>query len=178
MGGSAGHDAIVLARKFPDLTLVVQDMPNVEPIFQASLPEELSSRISFVPHDIRKTQTTEADVFMVKLILHDYPETEAANILRALVPALKPGNRVLVIEYIGKFEEDSDTNAQGALPLSIRQFGTATDLRMMALFNAKERTAESYRDIFRSADERFNIVSIKANPLSFFTVIEAVWDRT
>ncbi|KAF7539379.1 hypothetical protein G7054_g2168 [Neopestalotiopsis clavispora] len=173
VGGSAGHDAIVLARKFPNLTVVVQDMPKVQPIFDASLPTELSAQVSFVAHDIMKMQTIEADIFMVKLILHDYPEPEAAKILRALVPVLKTGNRVLVIEYIGNVE---DTSEQGSLPRSIRQFGTSTDLRMMALFNAKERTAESYRDIFHDADARFDVTSIKTNPLSFFSVIEAVWE--
>lgn len=144
----------------------------VKPVFEADLPEDVSSRVSFVEHDIFTPQTVQADIFMVKLIMHDYPEPEAVKILQALVPVLKPGNRILVIEYIGKVE-----GSEEAAPLarSIKQMGTATDLRMMALFNAKERPAESYRDIFRMADERFDVVSLKADPLTFFAVIEAVW---
>ncbi|RYP17064.1 hypothetical protein DL766_008984 [Monosporascus sp. MC13-8B] len=191
VGGSAGADAFMLARNFPDLTIVVQDMPKVKPVFEADVPEELKSRVSFVEHDLLRPQPVQADIFMLKLILHDYPEPEAARILRALVPALRPGNRVVVIEYIGKVADDGDGAADSkeedkdsegkegpppqALPRSIQQMGTATDLRMMALFNAKERPAESYRDIFRAADERFEVVSLKANPITFFAVIEAVW---
>lgn len=166
----------MLARKFPGLNIVVQDMPKVQPVFESDVPEELKSRVSYVAHDLNQPQTVQADIYMLKLILHDYPEPEAAKIIRALVPVLKPGNRVVVIEYIGKVDDGSSSNKEGPpLPRSIQQMGTATDLRMMALFNAKERPAEAYRDIFRQADERFEIVSLKANPLTFFAVIEAVW---
>ncbi|KAI8628536.1 S-adenosyl-L-methionine-dependent methyltransferase [Xylariaceae sp. FL1651] len=173
VGGSAGHDAVLLAQKFPNLQLVVQDMPMVKPVFEADVPANLRDRVSFVEHDIYQPQPIQADIYMVKIILHDYPDTEAAKILRALTPALRPGNRVIVIEYIGKVDE-GDAKKE-VLPRSIKQMGTATDLRMMALFNTKERPANSYRDIFREADERFEVVGIKGDPLSFFAVIEAVW---
>ncbi len=165
----------MLARNFPDLTIVVQDMPKVQPVFEADVPEELKSRVSFIAQDLNQPQTEQADIFMLKMILHYYPEPEAAKILRALVPALTPGNRVVLIEYIGKVDDGKEGGEGTQLPRSIQQMGTATDLRMMALFNAKERPAESYRDIFRAADERFEVVSLKANPLTFFAVIEAVW---
>lgn len=163
---------MVLARKFPNLTFVVQDLPMVKPVFEADLPADLRARVSFLEHNIFDPQPARADIFMVKLILHDYPEPEAAKILRALVPSLRPGNKVLVIEYIGKVEGGRE---DGSIARSIRQMGTATDLRMMALFNAKERPAEAYREIFRRADERFDVFSVKADPLTFFAVIEAVW---
>ncbi|KAI3320974.1 S-adenosyl-L-methionine-dependent methyltransferase [Xylariaceae sp. AK1471] len=173
IGGSAGHDAALLARKFPDLKLIVQDMAMVKPVFDADLPADIQDRVSFVEHDMYQPQPTQADIYMLKLILHDNPEPEAIKILKALTPALLPGSRVVVIEYIGKVDE-GDAKKE-PLPRSIRQFGTATDLRMMAIFNAKERPAESYRNIFRAADERFEVVNIKADPLSFIAVIEAVW---
>lgn len=183
VGGSAGHDAILLARKYPDLKLIVQDMPMVRPVFEADLPGDVRDRVSFVEHDIYQPQPTQADIYMVKLILHDYSEAEAAKILRALTPSLRAGNKVIVIEYIGKVDEEGEKEGEKekgkekkeALPLSVRQMGTATDLRMMAIFNAKERPAESYRDIFKAADERFDVVNVKADPLSFMAVIEAVW---
>lgn len=145
----------------------------VKPVFEADLPANLKDRVSFVEHDMYQPQPTQADIFMLKLILHDNPETEAAKILRALTPGLRPGNRVIVIEYIGKVDE-GDAEKE-PLPRSIRQMGTATDLRMMAIFNAKERPAESYKEIFRAADERFEVVGVKADPLSFIAVIEAIW---
>ncbi|KAK2002954.1 O-methyltransferase [Colletotrichum falcatum] len=184
VGGSAGNDAFNLARNFPNLTLVVEDMPKVKPIFEANIPAELADRVSYVEHDILQPQPVEADIYILKLIMHDYPEVVASQLLRNLVPKLRPGSRVLVIEYIGKVDEGAtgDTKNEGEekkagppLPRSVQQMGTATDLRMMALFNAKERPVEAYRSIVKNADERFEVIKIDADPLTFFATIEIVW---
>ncbi|OJD10523.1 hypothetical protein AJ78_08490 [Emergomyces pasteurianus Ep9510] len=171
VGGSAGHDAVVLARNFPDLNIIVQDLPKVKPVFEEELPSEFKTRVSFRAHDFFQPQPVEADIYIFKMILHDWPDHEAARIIRALVPALKPGARVILFEYMGKQE-----NTEGhSLPRSVQQMGTATDLRIMALFNGKERVVDAWKGIFHDADERFDVTSVKANPQTFFAVIEAVW---
>ncbi|KAK7714917.1 hypothetical protein SLS57_006989 [Botryosphaeria dothidea] len=173
VGGSAGHDAVVLARNFPELSITVQDLSKVKSEFDASVPEEFRDRVKFMEHDFFQPQPVQADVYMFKMILHDWPDQEAAKILRALVPSLKPGARVLLFEYIGSHDESGDGPA---LPRSIQQMGTATDLRLMALFNAKERPVDAWKHIFKLADERFEVSNVKANPQqNFFAVIEAVW---
>ena len=45
----------------------------------------------------------------------------------------------------------------------------------MALFNAKERSVQSYKNIFEQADKRFEIKKVEHDPISFFATIEAVW---
>ncbi|KAK2051224.1 O-methyltransferase [Colletotrichum caudatum] len=184
VGGSAGNDSFNLARAFPDLSFVVEDMPKVKPIFEANLPAELADRVSYVEHDLLQPQPVEADIYIVKLIMHDYPDAVASQILRNLVPKLRPGNRILVIEYIGKFDEDAtgekkkeeeEKMADPPLPRSVQQMGTATDLRMMALFNARERPVEAYNSIIKNADERFEVIKVDADPLTFFVTIEIMW---
>lgn len=107
---------------------------------------------------------------MLKWILHDWPDAECISILRSLIPALRPGARVVFIDYVGKQEPSEEE-----LPRSIAGFGTATDLRMMALFNAKERPVSAWEGIFREADGRFEVRRVGADPLSFMCVLEAVW---
>ncbi|KAH7355756.1 O-methyltransferase-domain-containing protein [Pyrenochaeta sp. MPI-SDFR-AT-0127] len=170
LGGSAGHDDAVLATKFPNLKIVVQDLPEVAPVFDKEFPSDLRSRVSFRTHNLFDPQPVEADIYMLKWILHDWPDAESIAILRALVPALKPGARVVFIDYVGK-----QGPSEEELPRSIQGFGTATDLRMMALFNAKERPVEAWKNIFAQADERYDVVRVKADPLSFMCVLEAVW---
>ena len=135
------------------------------------MPEELKSRVSFRPHDFFTPQPIQADVYIIKLIIHDWPDAESIKILQNLRPTLRPGARVIVIEYVG------DTSASGGaqVPRSVQQYGTATDLRIMALFNAKERSVESYKKLFEMADERFEIKKVEHDPISFFATIETVW---
>ena len=169
LGGSGGHDSVVLAQHFPDLEIVVQDLPEAESAFNANTPTDLRDRVSFQAHDFFNPQTVQADIYMIKLILHDWPDAESVKILRGLTPALRPGSKVLFIDYVGK-----QSNAEG-LPKSIQQMGTATDLRMMALFNAEERPVEAWKKIFQQADERYDVVRVDADPLTFYVVMEVIW---
>ncbi|KAI5919442.1 sterigmatocystin 8-O-methyltransferase [Camillea tinctor] len=171
VGGSAGHDAMVLAKKFPKLKITVQDLPKVRSEFEATRPKELESRVTFMEHDFFEPQKVQADVYLLKMILHDWPDEECAKILRALIPAIKPGARVILYEYIGNQGETEGPQ----LPLSMQNMGTATDIRLMALFNGKERPVDAWKGIFALADGRYEVTSVKANPVTFFAVVEAVW---
>lgn len=172
IGGSGGHDAFVLAEKFPNLTINVQDLPEVTPVFKANVPSELSSRVTFTAHSFFNPQPVSADVYMLKLILHDWPDSESIQILKGLTASMKPGSRVLFIDYVGK---QGGEEGVADLPRSIVQMGTSTDLRMMALFATRERPASAWKELFKKADERYDIVRVEANPMTFFVIIEAVW---
>ncbi|TQV97281.1 O-methyltransferase family protein [Cordyceps javanica] len=170
VGGSGGHDSFYLAEKFPELKIIVEDLPEVEPAFNKHRPEALKDRVTFVAHDFFEPQTVQADVFLLKLILHDWPDEECVKILRGFIPALRPGARVFLLDYVGR--QDSE-DGQPPMPRSIQQMGTATDLRMMALFSAEERPAEAWKTIIRSADDRFDIK--KLDDLSELFIKDCWW---
>jgi hypothetical protein len=172
IGGSGGHDAFVLAEKFPNLTINVQDLPEVTPVFKANVPSTLSSRVTFTAHSFFEPQPVQADIYMIKLILHDWPDKESVQILKGLTSVMKPGSRVLFIDYVGK---QGGEEGSADLPRSIAQMGTSTDLRMMALFATRERPASAWKELFKQADERYDVVRVEANPMTFFVIIEAVW---
>ena len=64
----------MLARKFPELNITVQDLPKVKPVFEANLPEDVKDRVSFVEHDFFQPQPVQADFYIFKMILHDWPD--------------------------------------------------------------------------------------------------------
>jgi hypothetical protein len=99
VGGGRGAVAVDVARHFPGIRCVVQDLPDV--IEGAKVPEDLKegSRLSFMAHDFFQEQPIKhADVYLLRWVLHDWSDKYAVKILRALIPALKSGARVLISE--------------------------------------------------------------------------------
>lgn len=143
----------------------------MKPVFESNIPSDLSSRVTFSSHDLFKPQPITADVYILKLILHDWPAAECISIIRSLIPALKIGSRVIFIDYIGK----PGGEQAAKLPRTFKSFGTATDLRMMALFNTKERPVEDYVGFFKTASEGFEIKRVEASAENFIAVVEVEW---
>ncbi|KAK1770138.1 O-methyltransferase-domain-containing protein [Phialemonium atrogriseum] len=169
VGGSSGHDAVVLAQTYPKLKFVIQDLPPVEEAFNGNVPEELRPRISFHPHDFFTPQPIAADVYFFKAILHDWPDKYASKILGALVPAMKPGARIILCE--GVFPP-TDSEEWRSLPLTSQRTLSAMDLQMLVLFNAKQRTVEDWRKLVADADSRLELANVYRLPGSAFGLLE------
>ncbi|PHH68066.1 hypothetical protein CDD80_286 [Ophiocordyceps camponoti-rufipedis] len=143
VGGSTGGVSASLAEAYPFFTFTVQDLPETTrlgPAAMASLPEDLSRRISFQEHDFFTAQPTPADVYLVRLILHDWPREEAILILSHLSSSLqtqcKPGSRILIMDTV--------LPAPGAVPLSREAKLRCRDMTMLASFNSGERELEEW----------------------------------
>lgn len=175
MGGSTGHDASLLARNYPKLSLIVQDLPEVEAAFRSHCPSDVSSRITFQKHDFFTPQTCQADAYFLKTILHDWPDKYATRILRNLLPALKPGARILLCEIIAT--PTYDMQGKHLLPLPIRRMASASDLQMLVLFNSNERSLEDWKRLIKCADERFEVVNVSSVPGALWSLIEVVFGR-
>ncbi|OCK81485.1 S-adenosyl-L-methionine-dependent methyltransferase [Lepidopterella palustris CBS 459.81] len=168
IGGSIGHTAIELASKHPDLTLIIQDFASLEPQHAALVPSNLRSRISFQAHDFFTPQTVHgADVYFLKHILHDWSDHYALRILRNLIPALKPGARVIIMDGV--------VPPRDAVPLTVERLLTSLDLQMMTVCNSKERMAVDWMALFKEADERFDLKAIVQPPGSAAALIEVIW---
>jgi O-methyltransferase domain len=100
-----GHVSKALAESFPSFTVIVQDASEVveqsNVALAAAQAEGRLLNVSFQEHNFFSPQPVkDADVYFLRQIMHDWPKKEATMILRALLPALKPGTRVLVSEYV------------------------------------------------------------------------------
>ena len=102
IGGSEGHVSLAIAQRHSHLSFVVQDLPEV--IEAATLPgdvdEGVKGRVRFEVHDFLTDQTTRGEVFLLRWILHDWPDQYVVRILRHLRPALRPGNKILVNDLL------------------------------------------------------------------------------
>lgn len=97
LGGSQGDAAFALARKYPELHVIVQELPEVI----AASKKEPGLNVSFMAHDFFEDQPIKhADVYLYRWILHNWPDKYCVMILKALIPALKRGSRVLVMDFV------------------------------------------------------------------------------
>ena len=168
VGGSYGSISIALAQSFPSLHITVQDQPEVVQEGRSKLPKGLQDRVVFVEHDFFSEQPVKsADVYLLRWILHDWPDAYAIKILRALVPALESGSRVCICEQV--------LPEVGSLSLYQARGLRSMDLAMLEFHNAKERDMNDWTHLLRKADERFHIVDTKQPPGSRLSVIEVRW---
>lgn len=101
VGGGHGHVSFQVARTTDNLRLVVQDLPEVVMVAEASVPVEYKDRLSFQTHDFYQEQAIKgAEVYFLRKILHGLPDYTSLEVLRNLIPALKAGSKVVVCEYI------------------------------------------------------------------------------
>ena len=137
---------------------IVLDLPEVVPSATAAASAlGLAERCKALGGDFF-TDVPEADIYLLKHILHDWNDGEAARILERCRQAMRPGGRIIVIEMLlGQIGEP------GLAPL--------IDLNMMVMLTGRERTLSEYRALLKQAGFRLDTSS----PIrSSMVVIEAV----
>jgi 6-hydroxytryprostatin B O-methyltransferase len=172
VGGSTGSSAIALARAYPNLTFIVQDLPaNAESGRKAAaqtLPEDIASRISFHGHDFTHPQPVRgADIYLLRMILHDWPDDKAADILRNIVAAMdKAKSRLLIMDTV--------LPRPGSVPSSVERLVRARDLTMMQAFNSNERGSDDWRRLLALACQDLRLVDVVQPLGSAMSVLEVV----
>lgn len=96
VGGQRGSVAIDLASKFENVKLIVQDAAMIIQGADSAVPDQLKERVQFMSHDLFASQTVQADVYFFRMILRSWGDKYAVNILKAQIPALKPGAKILI----------------------------------------------------------------------------------
>jgi O-methyltransferase domain len=97
VGGSIGFVCVALAEKFPNLKFVVQDLPKTVADAPSKIPADLHSRIEFQAHDFYTPQPVkDADVYFFRWICHNQSDKYGVKMLQALIPALKPGAKIVI----------------------------------------------------------------------------------
>ena len=96
------------------------------------------------PHE-RALFDLAADVYVLGTVLHNWPDEQAAAILRAICADAPPGARVLILDLVIRQDDDSP---------GVAWFG----LLGLALFGAHERTEREWRTLLDAAGLRVDSV--------------------
>ncbi|KZT68950.1 S-adenosyl-L-methionine-dependent methyltransferase [Daedalea quercina L-15889] len=158
VGGGVGSMSLDLAKAFPHLRFVVQDLPDTieqaKVVWQTGCPEAVrTGRVQLLAHDFFAEQPVKgADAYLLRYLLHDWPEDQCVAILSRLREAMNPESRILVAEMIIHPTSGSSLLKSAPKPLPANygyaHFGKDTmDVVMLALFSGMERTPEQFARI-------------------------------
>ncbi|KAJ7634571.1 S-adenosyl-L-methionine-dependent methyltransferase [Roridomyces roridus] len=172
VGGGYGHITIDLLKKFPQLKIVVQDLPEVieegKKILEASkdFDSSLTGRVQHIPLDFFVESPVEGcDIYHLAHIVHDWPTAECKKILDNIRKVVKPSSRLLinesVMQYAAPQDGDSGDHEKVAPEPLLPNYGMgrvrpyAQDLNMMVLFDAQERTLTEFIEMGETSGFEF-----------------------
>ena len=113
-----------------------------------------------------------ADVYLLRMILHDWPAAEATNILKNLLDALKanPKTRLLIMDTV--------LPVPGSIGATEEALLRVRDLTMIQAFNSKERELGEFTDLFDKASDGEGKLVLKNTikpPGSVMSVMEVAY---
>ena len=157
VGGASGTLIAALLIKNPTLEGMILDRPDVVARAQAAVAEHgLSSRCHVVEGDFF-VAVPEADIYLLKHIIHDWDDEQSVVILSNCARTLRPKGRVVLVERV--MPEDGRTS-QASL----------ADLNMLVLLPGRERTAREYAGLISRAGLRLDRIISNASAVS---IVEA-----
>ncbi|MGH8261568.1 MAG: methyltransferase, partial [Steroidobacteraceae bacterium] len=152
----------VLLASFPAMTGAVCDLDYLADAARAYLSRAgVGDRAAFVPGDFFASVPEGYDTYVMKFIIHDWGDEDAARILRNCRVAAAPASTIVLLEQL--VPEPLGTGASDRAVIR-------ADLTMMTM-GGKERTAAEYRELLGTAGWRLSRV-VRAS--AEFSVIEGV----
>lgn len=162
VGGGKGALVAGIVARHGHLRGIVCDLPAglaEAPDYMASLG--VQDRCAIAESDFFKAVPEGGDVYLLKDILHDWPDNDAVTILEVCRRAMQPGARLLVVERTLPARVGDD-------PMDHNRI--LTDLHMMVLLGGKERTLEDFGELFDKTGFRLT----RFVPGQPFGIVEAV----
>jgi hypothetical protein len=152
VGGGHGVLLTTILQAYPDVKGIVFDSPHVvagaeETIRKAGLAE----RCRTVGGDFFESVPGGVDAYLMKHIIHDWPDDRAATILRNCRKAVNPGGKLLLVEVV-------------LAPGNAADLGKVIDLEMLVIASGRERTEAEYRQLLAGAGWRLTRVIPTQSP--------------
>ncbi len=159
IGGASGSLLYALMKRNAALRGIVLERPDVAPAAQAAARAAgMDGRVEIVAGDFLEA-VPQADLYLLKWILHDWDDAECVRILTHCRRSLRPGGRIVVLELqLGAIDDPG--------------LSSLMDLNMLVVLNGRERSSDEYRDLFTVAGLHLTNVTPLAAPLGPWSLIE------
>jgi C-methyltransferase len=159
VGGADGDLLLSILHANPHARGTVFDLPHVaDAARQAITVQGYDGRCDALGGDFFQAVPPGGDIYVLKLILHDWPDTEVVRILHNCRAVMSPDGTLLVIEMVLP-----DDNHLSPAHLS--------DLNMLVMTGGQERTVQEYGALMAQAGFRLMRLIPTDSP---YDVLEAV----
>ncbi|QQS40073.1 MAG: methyltransferase [Acidobacteriota bacterium] len=158
IGGGHGILLSSVLKANPEANGILFDQPHVVAGASVLAREGVAARTRVVEGDFFTEVPVEADVYLLKHIVHDWNDEESVTILSNVAASAKPGAKLLLVESV---VEDTDVPSLSGI----------MDLNMLAMTSGRERTAGEYADLLKRSGWEFRRVIPTPSPMQ---IVEAV----
>jgi hypothetical protein len=137
---AGGHGALlaeILSRN-PYMRGTLLEMPNVVEGAKSGPLKPMLDRCSFASCDIFSDAVPAADAYIMKHIIHDWPDDKCVQILKACRKSVNPDGKLLVVDSVIQ-------------PGNNFEPGKFLDIQMLIFPGGRERTESQFRDIFNAS---------------------------
>jgi hypothetical protein len=153
VAGGVGTLLAAILRDRPDLRGVLVDGPGVLAEADTWLSSiGLRERVELREGDIFERIDAQADVYLLKDVLHDWGDPACAQILTTVRATMKPGSRLVLVEDLQERNKPSLT-------------ASLTDIQMLTQCDdGRQRSAEELRKLMEGAGLRPGSVNLTSGP--------------
>lgn len=158
VGGGTGALLTAILRSAPQARGVLLEAPHVLPAAEPVLTSAgVADRCELVAGDFFDTLPSQADLYILSNIIHDWDDDKAHHILQTCRAAMHAHSRLLIIELV--------------LPDDARpSMGKLLDLEMLSVTpNGRQRTGSQYTDMLARAglDVTHIVPAVPGEPASY-----------
>jgi hypothetical protein len=152
VGGGHGVLLNTILQEYPGVNGIVFDAPHVVVGAQDAIRKaRLIGRCRAVGGDFFQSVPAGGDAYLMKHIIHDWPDDRATTILRNCREGVNPGGKLLLVELVIAPGNEAD-------------LAKVLDLEMLVIASGQERTEAEYRRLLAGAGWRMTRVLTTKSP--------------
>ena len=165
VGGGHGLLLATILQRHPHLTGTLYEMPVVVEGAKQGPLGPVMDRCKLVVGDMFASVPAGADVYIMKHIIHDWPDETAIGLLKNCRQGVNAGGKLLVVDAV--IDPGNGFN-----------FAKFLDLEMLIFPGGLERTETQFREILSAAGWKLERVIATASGVSIVEGVPALADRT
>ncbi len=159
----AGGHGLLLAtilQRNPSMKGTLYETPDAIEGARSGLLKPLTDRCTLISGDMFVTVPAGLDAYIMKHIIHDWPDDVCINILKSCRAGVNPGGKLLVVDEV-------------ILPGNDFAPGKFLDIQMMLFPGGMERTEKQFRDLLAASGWRLSRIIPTAAGISIVEGIPA-----